>query len=285
MLFRSSSPESGARAAAGDRAPRASLFVRATENGVELPFSLVVIEHVRLGATLGEQGTATIDNIPPGTWVVRWQLVGYANVVRSLTFTPGRQETLRVVDPGRVRMVDEPDYFPPLKRRGPQLAHDLRHRLGVFFTRGDTCYLAAGTDSISRDALVQALLVDSTARMRPLRVVERVRSAGRRLDAVTIEEVSSLTLYRLRWVEPDEAIEGVGLGVVEPGATPSNEGGRLIGDLDGDGSPEIATTCTGQEGVNFLVHGAADRALHWHGYYYFGFDVEPTCTDEDADRR
>lgn len=53
--------------------------------------------------------------------------------------------------------------------------------------------------------------------------------------------------------------------------------GRL--DLTGDGAAETFTQCSTSEGISFAVWSGKPFAGTplWSGYYYLGYDVEPTC--------
>jgi len=277
--------ESSARAQTKAQSPPtpgiASLFVRVTEHHRPLPSGSVVVLELKLGALIDEHGNATVERIPTGLRKVRWSMIGYEPVVRTITFTAGRQETLLVADPNPAPVAKEPG-LPPVKGAPlSKLGHDPRHRVGVVFTKGDTCFLAAATDSIPPGAVIHTMFMDSTGDIFQLRVAERVARPGRTLDAVTIEDASSLTLYRLQWMGSDP-MEGIGLGVVQPRGMLQGKDRQVTGDLDDDGANEMATTCAGQEGINFFIRSQTDHRLRWHGYYHLGFDIEPTCTDADV---
>jgi hypothetical protein len=65
-----------------------------------------------------------------------------------------------------------------------------------------------------------------------------------------------------------------GIAVV---GTAKRVGGGL--DVDGDGRSEIFTQCVTSEGVSYQVWrdvAYQGKAL-WSGYYYLGYDTEPTC--------
>ena len=219
-------------------------------------------------------------------WVVRSVAPGYQVRVDTLQFASGRVETLLVVVTPRQRLQAEPDHVvPDLTPRPVELGHELLHRLGVVFARGDTCYLAAATDSIPLGALVHVLLMDTTHTTIPLRVVARVRGPGRALDAIRIDGASSMTLYRLSWLTLADELEGVGVGAVQLHDLLRREGGRVIGDLNDDDTTEVVSSCAADEGVHFLVRSAANGRLRWHGYFHLGHDVGPTCSDEETAHR
>ena len=72
----------------------------------------------------------------------------------------------------------------------------------------------------------------------------------------------------------------VGNGAVVP--TVGENG--VSADLDADGQPEWLRSCTSSEGVHLTIWSAPQpggRRL-WHAYYFLGYDVEPTCTEEET---
>jgi hypothetical protein len=61
--------------------------------------------------------------------------------------------------------------------------------------------------------------------------------------------------------------------------------GRAYGDVDGDGSEEIARVCTSMEGLHFTLWrqstGSPPRRVG-HLYHYLGYDVDPSCTEDEV---
>jgi hypothetical protein len=50
-----------------------------------------------------------------------------------------------------------------------------------------------------------------------------------------------------------------------------------------EGEPDFFHSCTSQEGIHvFVWTGLPEKGkLQWHRYFYLGYDVEPTCTEQD----
>lgn len=50
-------------------------------------------------------------------------------------------------------------------------------------------------------------------------------------------------------------------------------------DMNGDGVGDVFDYCYTSEGVSFTVRDKASKSTEplWQGYYYLGYDVEPTC--------
>ncbi|MEO7191915.1 MAG: hypothetical protein ABI051_12740 [Vicinamibacterales bacterium] len=59
--------------------------------------------------------------------------------------------------------------------------------------------------------------------------------------------------------------------------------GHVEADLDGDGAKESFRVCNSTETVHFMVWtgSPAQGRPRWHGNSYVGYDMVPSCTDED----
>ncbi len=55
------------------------------------------------------------------------------------------------------------------------------------------------------------------------------------------------------------------------------------GDLDADGVEETLRVCTSMEGLHFTVWSGEPLVgtRRWHRYFPLGYDVEPSCTEQD----
>jgi len=71
----------------------------------------------------------------------------------------------------------------------------------------------------------------------------------------------------------------MGIGIVEPPATLAVVDGRARADLDQDGQSEVFSSCATSEGIKFAVWTAKayQGEPRWSGYYYLGYDLQPTC--------
>jgi hypothetical protein len=60
--------------------------------------------------------------------------------------------------------------------------------------------------------------------------------------------------------------------------------GHVEADLDGDGAIESFRVCNSTENVHFMIWtgSPAQGRPRWHGSYYVGYDMGPTCTDQDV---
>ncbi len=88
------------------------------------------------------------------------------------------------------------------------------------------------------------------------------------------------TYYRVTTTGDATALGGILIAIANPATPPVVRDGRVEADLDLDKAPERFRACTSSESVHFLVWtGTQPR---WHGAYYLGYDVEPSCTDADG---
>jgi len=71
----------------------------------------------------------------------------------------------------------------------------------------------------------------------------------------------------------------MGIGIVEPPASLAVVNGLARVDLDQDGQSEVFSSCATSEGIKFAVWTgkAYQGEPHWSGYYYLGYDLQPTC--------
>jgi hypothetical protein len=86
-------------------------------------------------------------------------------------------------------------------------------------------------------------------------------------------EVSGLDLFHAQLRSAALSEGDVGIAVAAPDA-----------ELPADPGSWYFRACTSHEGVHLAVWNAqppgGDRL--WHAYHYLGYDVEPTCTDDDV---
>jgi hypothetical protein len=77
--------------------------------------------------------------------------------------------------------------------------------------------------------------------------------------------------------------ETVVLAIVNPTGPVTVRAGKLEADLDGDSVNEAFRFCTSTEHLHFMVWtGAPGQGRpRWHGSYYAGYDMTPSCTTQD----
>lgn len=61
------------------------------------------------------------------------------------------------------------------------------------------------------------------------------------------------------------------------------DGGKVRGDLDGDGRLESFRSCASNEGLHLTVWSGEPLTGKriWHEYFYLGYDLEPDCDERD----
>jgi hypothetical protein len=72
--------------------------------------------------------------------------------------------------------------------------------------------------------------------------------------------------------------------IVDPATPPIVRNGIVEADLDADGARETFRVCASTESVHFMLWTGppADGRPRWHGIFYAGYDMNPTCTDQDT---
>lgn len=94
----------------------------------------------------------------------------------------------------------------------------------------------------------------------------------------------SPSFYQVSIADGVEPLGGILLAVIDPPKSIVIRGGRAEIDLDDDGAVESFRVCTSAENVHFMAW-TGDPPLgqpRWHGSYYVGYDMVPSCTDEDV---
>jgi len=77
---------------------------------------------------------------------------------------------------------------------------------------------------------------------------------------------------------------GIVIAILDPPAPPVVRDGRVEADLDGDSTQESFRVCNSAENVHFMAWtGSGPQAIaRWRGVFYVGYDMTPTCTDQDV---
>ncbi|CDH44797.1 hypothetical protein [Candidatus Contendibacter odensensis] len=76
----------------------------------------------------------------------------------------------------------------------------------------------------------------------------------------------------------DKELKGiVGIGIIGPTGTLLQTRSMVYTDLDSDGRREHFGHCMTSEGIRYQANEADEAKPIWTGYYYLGYDTEPTC--------
>lgn len=91
------------------------------------------------------------------------------------------------------------------------------------------------------------------------------------------------TFYQVTFETKTLPANSIFFGVVFPPERLALTGTGVQADLEGNGTIEQFRICTSNEGLHFTVwSGLPLRGpRRWHRYHYLGYDVEPTCTEQD----
>ena len=131
-------------------------------------------------------------------------------------------------------------------------------------------------------------LIEQPATDEPDTVVEGTVGSGpavgcdqRLADPTPAGTIPSLYLISGSWSSSPTG--GVATAVLEPARVIVAVGGRVQGDIDGDGTPESFRLCASSEGLHFMVWTGAptEERLRWHRYLYAGYDLEASCSERD----
>jgi hypothetical protein len=141
--------------------------------------------------------------------------------------------------------------------------------------------LAISDPNLARGTAINLVVMGEPQRVIEGRVGEQISSAascaplteGRRNQNAK----PGTSFYGLEGTELGAS--DMGIGIVAPPQKPVVVNGLAKTDLNSDGRPEIFSSCTTTEGINFAV--STEKPYQgtplWSAYYYLGYDLEPTC--------
>jgi len=74
------------------------------------------------------------------------------------------------------------------------------------------------------------------------------------------------------------------LAIAVPGAPAAIEDGKVVMELDGKPPRESFRVCPSMEGLHYTIWSGPPLTgtRLWHDYWYLGYDVDPTCTEAEA---
>jgi hypothetical protein len=159
-------------------------------------------------------------------------------------------------------------------------------RVGIAKWLGNQGCLAVFNATVERGtkvALVDQQGPDETPTVKEATDVERVPQA---CDAGLAGANSSgvvPSFYQVATPAATQPPAGIVIAILDPAGPLVVREGQVEADLDGDGARESFRSCLSAENVHFMawtgspLHGE----LRWHGLYYLGYDVTPSCTDQE----
>ena len=147
-------------------------------------------------------------------------------------------------------------------------------RLGVAVVKADTtaCVTFPGAPVRAGERVLIFLFS-------PPRVVDgAIRQANP--DACSPNAVLEGQAYRVALRHSIVESEEVGIAVLDPTARTEYVEGEFVVFTRGATSPLQFRQCASQEGLHLTAWRGNRRT--WHEYYYLGFDLESTCSDEET---
>lgn len=159
-------------------------------------------------------------------------------------------------------------------------------RLGLARWREDRGCLAVFNASITprtRIALLEQPPLADAPRITEARVVGPSPTCDQGLSGFNDSGVAP-SFYQVSTADGTAPPSGILLAVIDPPGPLALRGDRVEIDLDDDDANESFRVCTSAENVHFMAWtGAPPQGRpRWHGRYYVGYDMVPSCTDEDV---
>jgi len=174
-----------------------------------------------------------------------------------------------------------------------QQAFVFMDRMGIARWRDNEGCLAVFNATVERGtkvALVDQQAPPETPRVKEATVVERMSQA---CDAGLANANSNgvvPSFYRVAtpagtsW--PFSAVNplGIVIAILDPAGPLVVREGQVEADLDGDGARESFRSCLSAENIHFMAWTGSPPhdEPRWHGLYYLGYDVTPSCTDQEV---
>jgi hypothetical protein len=158
--------------------------------------------------------------------------------------------------------------------------------MGLARWHEDRGCLAVFNSSVTPGAKVA--LVDQPASAEPPSVKEA--SVVERLSQACDEGLSyannkgvAPSFYRVATADGATPSTEIVFAILDPPGPLVVRDGHVEADLDGDGAKESFRVCNSTETVHFMIWtgSPAQGRPRWHGTYHVGYDMVPSCTDQD----
>lgn len=162
-----------------------------------------------------------------------------------------------------------------------QPALDYAKRVGVAHVKDkSTVCMTISNADLPRGAKVRLIFDAPGSRQTEAEAVIRNKRAG----ACNGDVSGSSHSYSLTLTKAEAGATNIAVAIVDYAKPFRREKNLLVADFNGDGRDEHLRSCTSSEGVHLSIRStkARESKCVWHAYFYLGYDVEPTCTDEDC---
>lgn len=120
--------------------------------------------------------------------------------------------------------------------------------------------------------------------VRAASVVDRLPQACDEGLSGTNNHGATPSFYRIAIADGTMPPVGVVFAILEPSRPVAVRDGQVEADLDGDGAVESFRVCASTEHLHFMVWtGSPGQGRpRWHDTYYVGYDMVPSCTEQDV---
>jgi hypothetical protein len=153
--------------------------------------------------------------------------------------------------------------------------------VGLVVVTGDMAHFAFDGPDLASTLTIFAVEPGNPPAMAKFRVLRRAAEEGGQLPLI-LRGDRALPLYELEPIEthvlqpPFQGFAFLTLPQIVEWTTD-----LFTADIDADGKLERFHSCTSREGVHYIVSSVEGQQL-WIAYVYLGYEVEPTCDDDDS---
>jgi len=170
---------------------------------------------------------------------------------------------------------------------GPRQSFVYEARTGIAKWHENRGCLAVFDSSITprtRVALVDQPASTEPPSVKEARVVERVAQACEVGLSFANSRGVLPSFYEVATADGTTPPAGPVFAILDPLHPFVVREGRVEADLDGDGADESFWVCNSTENLHFMIWtGQPARGRpRWHGSYYVGYDMDPSCTEQDV---
>ena len=159
-----------------------------------------------------------------------------------------------------------------------------RDRMGLVRWNEDRGCLAMVNAAVTpgtKVALVDQPVLADVPTVKETRVGERLPKSCD--DGLEFGSVESLSFYAITTTDGTTP-SGITFAILDPAALPLVRNGIVEADLDADGARESFRVCASTESLHFMIWtgSPAQGRPRWRGVFYAGYDMDPTCNDQDT---